>query len=158
MKRFFNSLIYGHWLLWKKPNEIMDKILNGFMSWLLGLFGRTIKPETYEIQKQIPIIFDVYLYGWLFGGVALLWSGAILSIVEDSTGYSSIAIFLIVLLLLIGLYIYYTRNTTYESLMEEFEGESKAMKRWYMIQEVLVWVIPTVIMIVHLKFFVEYPA
>ena len=59
MKRFFNSLIYGHWSFWKKPNEIMDKILNGFMSWLLGLFGRTIKPETYEIQKQTPIIFDV---------------------------------------------------------------------------------------------------
>ena len=128
------------------------------MSWLLGLFGRTIKPETYEIQKQIPIIFDVYLYGWAFGVIAMFWSMAIAIIVQELTGYSSLMLFLVLLLLLIGLYIYSTYNTSYESLMEEFERESMAMKRWYMIQEVLVWVIPTVIMIVHLKFFVEYPA
>ena len=158
MKRFFNSLIYGHWLLHKKPNEIMSRVVNRFMSWLLGLFGRTIKPETYEIQKQIPIIFDVYLYSWLFGAIAMMISISVSAVIQDVTGYSSVVTLFGSWPIVYGLYWYYTRDTTYESLMEEFEGESKAMKRWYMIQEVLVWVIPTVIMIVHLKFFVEYPA
>ena len=88
----------------------------------------------------------------------MMISISVAAVIQDVTGYSSVVTLFGSWPIVYGLYWYYTRDTTYESLMEEFEGESKAMKRWYMIQEVLVWVIPTVIMIVHLKFFVEYPA
>ena len=155
MKRFFDSLIYGYWLRHKIPNAVFVHLMDVIMPRLLGLFDREVKPENRKIARKIPGFSDVYMYGWLFGALALMLSFSIVAIIYDLTGYSSFVAIVGLWAVIHGLFWYYTRNTTYESLMADFEGSSKAMKRWYMIQEVLLWVVPITVVIIHLKFFVR---